>query len=1057
MIPNPKTTQRVTAALLAAMSLQLTQAQTAPAPAAASDKEEKTLVMEAFVTTGSNIKRLDQEKALPVTVFSMAQLETRDSTTPMDLLIGIPEITNIPANETSTNAVAARGDNANVALRGLDTLNTLILLNGRRMPLHPLTSSAVNVNTLPTYGLQQVEILRDGASAVYGADAVAGVVNYVTQKKPNGSQIQQRFGMTQHGGGMDYQLNIGYGKTFANGKGSVVFSYTGYHRDAIYLREREVSAQWNRLAKARAPWNVIGQTAYDGTSSIGKWAQFIPGVSTSNTATRFLFPVSGVATDTPTINSVALARRNPTTGALNQENIFENYNDYVTGQPRSWRNNIYNRVEYDLTPDIRAFMEGSVYFSRSYTGRQPITLNSSDSRVFLGVDNPYNPFGSRFFNATGAPNSDGSARLVGAPQQTTMVAVFLTDGGPEKLEAVDGMYRFLGGVGGKVGKSSWNWEAAVMAGGVYATDQAKNAIRDSYLRGAALRNDATAWNPFGYTFKVANGAVVADQKYTNPDSVRGYYTRSANRFGHSKLATVDLSMNGTVMNTWAGPLAASVGLQWRYDFNEEHKDAFVNANPAGSIGGDGQPLDPTNNDILVTSPKFDYSNARVIGSAFAEAVVPLAAPKNNIPLAQSVNFNTSVRYEHYSDFGGTTRPKIGGDWRPSSWLLVRASVNKGFRAPILSQLYQPAAFSVASPPGVRDISRNNFLTAAGLAADLQFLTKTYTLANVGLKPELTDGRTVGIAVDIPKIKGLSFAVDYWEINQKNLIVTQTTTAGLDESMLKAYTQAQLAAGKSITAIDVGSRLTPFEAGNYQGDPFWLRNPVNAADIALFQQAYARLPQNQWVAPLGTPVGGISQLINSTGRNFTNGLDFSVSYNLPKTSLGQIRASTEWSTFFNKYTKTSPNNPMNDEVIQMLVPKWKSTATIQWRKGGWDASINAAYQSDLRTGATATAAQYAAVGNPGYIKPVTVFNSIGIGTVNYYEKGDSTLQLNGGISYRFSAEAPKWIRRTQIRVGVNNIMDEDPPHASMNSTGYSGGSGSSLWVGRAFSFSTTRDF
>jgi outer membrane receptor protein involved in Fe transport len=426
--------------------------------------------MEAFVTTGSNIKRLDQETTLPVTVFSMAQLETRDSSTPADLLIGIPEITNIPANETSTNAVAARGDNANVALRGLGTLNTLILLNGRRMPVHPLTSSAVNVNTLPTFGLQQVEVLRDGASAIYGSDAVAGVVNYVTAKKPQGSQIQNRFMFTQHGGGMEDGLNIGYGRMFAEGKGSYTMSLTAFHRDAIYLREREFSSNTNRLKYARAPWNVVGQSAWDGSTAIGRWAQFIPGASTSNTATRWFYPTSGVASDTPSINTVATPR-----------SLYENYNDYVTGQPRSWRTNLYNRVDYDFTPTIHGYFDSSFYLSRSFTGRQPITLNSTDSRVFLGIDNPYNPFGSRFYSATGAPNSDGTARLTGAPQQTTMTGVFLTDGGPEKLTALDSAWRMLAGVSGSFGKSSWKWDAAVMTGSVYATDQAKNAVRDSYL------------------------------------------------------------------------------------------------------------------------------------------------------------------------------------------------------------------------------------------------------------------------------------------------------------------------------------------------------------------------------------------------------------------------------------------------------------------------------------------------------------------------------------------------------------------------------------------------
>jgi hypothetical protein len=142
---------------------------------------------------------------------------------------------------------------------------------------------------------------------------------------------------------------------------------------------------------------------------------------------------------------------------------------------------------------------------------------------------------------------------------------------------------------------------------------------------------------------------------------------------------------------------------------------------------------------------------------------------------------------------------------------------------------------------------------------------------------------------------------------------------------------------------------------------------------------------------------------------------------------------------------------------MLTPKWKSSATIQWRNGPWDASVNATYQTAFRTGVTATAAQYNALSAPGYIKPVTVYASTGVGTVNYYERGEDQLQLNAGISYRFSAEAPKWIRRTTLRVGVNNLLDADPAPANLNGEGYTGGSGSSMWIGRAFSFTTTRDF
>ena len=1031
------------------MGLTLLPSVNAQTTTPATEKKSDAIVMEAFVTTGSNIKRLDQENTLPVTVFSMSELQTRDSATSMDLLIGIPEITNIPANESSLNAVAARGDNANAALRGLGAANTLILLNGRRAPMEPFNTSSVNVNTLPTSGLQQIEVLRDGASSIYGSDAVAGVINYVTDKKPHGGAISQRFGMTQHGGGMDYKLDINYGNTFAEGKGSYVFQYSGYARQKIMYGQRDVSRYTDRLAQARAPWNVTG-SAYDGLSQVGVWPQFIPGTSTSNTATFALYPKSGNPTDLPTINAYS-------TTALIPRSLLVDYNLFSVGQPRTDRNTVFGHMEYDLTPSITFFAEGNFYLSHSDLGRQPMTLSASDSRVFMGVDNPFNPYGSRFYSATGAPNADGTARLTGTPQQLTVAAVLLWDDGNEQIKAMDSQTRLLTGLRGKIGSSSWNWEMGLMAGTVYANDEPKNEMMDSWTRAAALRTDATAWTPFNYTFKVANGAVVADKPYVNPQSVMNTMRRSANRFGHSKIASWDFRLTGNLLNLWAGPIQASTGLEWRYEFKEDHKDQFASVNGPGTIGGDGQPLDPANNDFIVMSPKYNYSAGRVIASGYIETQIPLAAPKNNIPFAKNASLNASLRTEHYSDFGYTTKPKFGGDWRPLSWLMVRGSFNKGFRAPDLADLYQPSSFSVGTPPGSRDPARNNFFTLAGLPADIQVLTQSYTLANPQLQPEVSTGKSVGIAVDIPMVKGLSFTVDYWELEQNNLMVSVGTTSGLDEAMILAYTQSQLAAGKSITSIDTGSHPLPQLANTYKGDPNMLRNAANATDIATFQLAYAKLPQSVWLAPLGTWVGSIAQTQNTTGRNFTNGMDFSIRYDIPKTPFGQFRVSTEWSEFFNKYTKLKPNFGKNDDIQQMILPKWKSSATIQWRKGPWDVGLNAAYQTDFRTGATATAAQYTALNAPSYIKPFTSISGTGVATTVFYERGQSQMQVNSSVSYRFGPEASKWLRRTTVRLGINNLFDADPARAGTSGIGFTAGSGQSLWVGRAFTLTTTRDF
>jgi len=179
---------------------------------------DTTIKLETFTVTGSNIKRLDQEKVLPVTVMAAAELEVRDASQPSELLTALPQVTGLPGNETATLGATARGDNASVSLRGIPSSNTLILLNGRRVVPHPISQGevgvptlSVNVNTLPNRGLERVEILRDGASSIYGTDAVAGVVDYVANKNFRGTELSLRYGETRYGDGQEYRATLTHG------------------------------------------------------------------------------------------------------------------------------------------------------------------------------------------------------------------------------------------------------------------------------------------------------------------------------------------------------------------------------------------------------------------------------------------------------------------------------------------------------------------------------------------------------------------------------------------------------------------------------------------------------------------------------------------------------------------------------------------------------------------------------------------------------------------------------------------------------------------------------
>lgn len=1027
----------VTAVTALALSISGLQAQSVTAaPAEKKEGVDPALQLEAYTVTGSNIKRIDMEKTLPITIVTTEELQARDAATPMDQLAGIPYITDFPETETAVNAVAGRGDNANPALRGLGAGNTLTILNGRRMPTQPFTAGAispVNVNVLPSFA-QQIEVLRDGASSIYGSDAVAGVINYVVRPRREGGEASIRYGMTEHGGGMDITGRLGFAKRFAGGKGIFVFGMSLYNRDAIYLREREVSKSADKTARQRPPFNVAG-SAYDDRTNVGIWPSYRVGTATA--AINWFYPV-GTAT-TPTFNTTTLPRA-----------LFADYNIFVAGQPMSARGSMNGRVEYKLTPRVTAFAEFTGYQSKSQTGRQPITLNASDRVVTLSIDNPFNPFGSRFRSATGAPNADGTARVTGAPQTLQVESMLMADGGPEKIETTSRVYRLLVGLQGRVGRTSWDWETGAMVGGVRATDISVNAIRDSKLIAAAQRTDATAWNPFPYTFRVVNGAVVADQPYTNPASVRATYTEPAKRIGHSRLDAFDAKAGGDVIKLWSGTLAMSFGAEWRREMKEDHREPFVGFNPPGSG------LDPADNDILVTSPKFPLKASRTISGGFAEFAVPLIAPKNQIPLARSLELSTSARFEHYSDFGNTTKPKFGLTWRPHSRVLARVSHNQGFRAPDLILLHTPTQFSVASPPGERDPTRNNFLSSTALPAairvtDAQVLRKQYNIGNPDLQPELSKGTSIGLAVEVPGVRGLSVVIDYWELTQTNLILANGRNQPLDDQLLRAYTQQQLAAGVPIASIDVGYRTVPGdESGNYKGDPHTLRAPVTAADRALFAPANAALAASRQLAPLGAWIGFINTNDNSTGRNFTNGFDYSLRYTLPRLPIGQFRVSAEWAQFLNKFSKTTPTDQKNDTVLNFDLPRTTVSLNVLWNRNAWNASVNTTYRTRTYTGATVSQATFDNLGGADYLK--YIYNN-GAGAIR--ELGDPQYQVNLGLGYRFGRDRSKWLRQTAVRLGVNNALD-DKPGRRADQTGYSGSLGTSLWVGRAYSLSLTRE-
>lgn len=1001
-------------------------AQTAPVPG-----QDGPIELEVFTVTGSNIKRLDQEKVLPVTVIDRDAMEARNAATPVQLLMALPQMVNVPINESNATGAVARGDVAAVNLRGIGSGNTLVLLNGRRLATHPVTqnengvlATSVNVNQLPTRGLARIDVLRDGASAIYGSDAVAGVVNYLTDMAFRGVELNLRISVPEQAGGRLESAAVTYGIEFAGGRGRWVSMIEAFQRDELYLRDRSFSADADKTARAPAPFNVSTSAFFDRNSS-GPFPSFRVGTSTQ---TRFIVPAAGggaaIVTGTPARTGVTA-------------DYYYNINSDQMAFPRTRRLNWSNRAEYDLGDRLTAFGEFSYYDAMSWFNRSPLPYASTADRLLVvAADNPYNPFGSRFFSPTGAPNSDGTARLTGTPQTVNILSKRIMDMGQERTDVTSDTLRLLGGLRGKL-FDTWSWESAAYYTRARTTDTVQNALRESRLLAAALRTDANAFNPFGYTFKIDAGAVVPDKAYINPASVMDPIYDQLPNIGETSIASVDFRASGNVWELWSGPLAVAVGGEYRNEKLSHTRPPYAGLNPADSG------LSTDDNDFVQASATANIIGERTVASVYAEAVLPLVAPKNGIPLVQSLELNASMRHEHYDDFGNATKPKFGANWKPLPWIMVRGSYNEGFRAPNLAVFNQrPRTIVQAYPDSFR-------VQITGLATDGNTNRTYVSSGSSSLQPEESKGRSFGLVADVPAVKGLSFNVDYWRIEQSNVIESDTSADILasDNALLLAYTQQQLTAGVAVGSIDVGSGTAA-----YKGDPRAIRSTViSSAELALFAAYNAARPAAQQIAPYGSLVQQ-KRAFSNRSLSRLEGVDFGVNYHLPELPFGHVSVASDW-THFDDYFTTLPDSTTTDlRVGQNGTSRWRGNATLTWRKGAWRAGLGAYYTGGyLDTGASTNAATYESLGAPAYI--TKVFDQ---GRDNYYFRVGDTTSYNAYLAYRFGQGSSQWLRNTSVRLSVDNLTDVEPPFSS-DIVGYNVSVYGNLAFGRTVSLEFTRRF
>jgi outer membrane receptor protein involved in Fe transport len=399
--------------------------------------------------------------------------------------------------------------------------------------------------------------------------------------------------------------------------------------------------------------------------------------------------------------------------------------------------------------------------------------------------------------------------------------------------------------------------------------------------------------------------------------------------------------------------------------------------------------------------------------------------------------------EKYSDFGETTKPKVGVNWRPLSWLMLRGSYNEGFMAPSLAALFTSPRWSITAGAGDIDIYRNP-VTREGA-----YVQRGYFGGNPNLKASESEGTTYGVVIDVPGIRGLSVTADHWRIERTNLLGSRNGAQirASDVSLIQAYTKAQLAAGRAISTIDLGSGTAA-----YKGDPDIVRYAVTPDDTTAFNTYNAANPGNPQ-ATAGKIFSFNQPWINISGSE-NEGVDFGLRYVLPKLPFGNVTLNSDWSYLVSSRSVQQPANLPAVETNDLTVngvSRWRGTSNVTWRRNAWTANLGAYYVGPSQdSGATTTAALYESLGRPNYI--AKHFTG---GQFVYRYVMASSISYNTSVGYRFSSTT-SWLRGTRVRLGVTNLTNQAPPLAT-GGFGYSPGVSQNLLAGRAWFFEATRSF
>jgi iron complex outermembrane receptor protein len=661
---------------------------------------------ETIEVTGSNIKRVDAETVAPVEIITREQIQRTGQPTVAEVLRNIPANTAGSLSEQYGNNFAP--GSAGISLRGLGQKTTLVLINGRRTAgygfAQNIQETFVDLNSIPSSAVERIEVLRDGASAIYGSDAIAGVVNVILRKDYKGIEFGGGAGSFE--GKSDYRFNIVGGMgDLAKDKYSLMGVFDFYKRDLVMLSDTEFGA-------SRDMRKYQGGRNFTSLTGGGTWRQ----LTAANALTANHQAIAGcrgrIITGAEAVELGLIAAPLGNTAFNIAGNTFcsQDFNNEFTALPRTQRMGFLGRGNFEFSPTLFGYAE--LAYSRVETyqkfqdpffaGTTALTQTAAGLRPFT-------------YNINFAPGVAGNP----FPTNARYVGV-LADMGTRDNDITSDTYRVLGGL--KYTFGSWDFDSGL----TFAKNKVENMnitrlSRDgvSAVFGVTSAPQPPIPTSTSSTYNLNNPA-------SNSQAVRDQMRITFPRRSTSELSSIDTKATTEFGNLPGGPVGVAVGVDYR---TEKMRDVPDPRAQRGDILGQG---------ITQTT------GSRNIFAAYAEFA---------LPITKSIEGQLAARYDHYSDYGTSTTPKVGIKWKAADNILLRANWGKGFRAPTLPEISPSVATFFTT---VTDPLNNQLTQVSGVYA-----------GNPNLKPERSTSGTIGLVFE--PVKNFSVSLDAYDLKWKDIV------------------------------------------------------------------------------------------------------------------------------------------------------------------------------------------------------------------------------------------------------------------------------------------------